>query len=110
MQGQQQPDPNMVLAMAEQQKAEADLISAQTKQAEAQAGAQQAMAELQIKSFEAETDRAKVTLEFNKLKLQEPVFATQAMKNIADAHSKQHSTYRENISQLAGMISPQQAQ
>jgi len=63
MQGQQQPDPNMVLAMAEQQKAEADLITAQTKQQEAAVTAQQRTHELQIKAFEAETDRYKADID-----------------------------------------------
>ena len=44
----QQPDPNMVLAQAEQQKAEADMASVQVKQAG-----------VQVDAFNAETNRIK---------------------------------------------------
>jgi hypothetical protein len=55
----QQPDANMVLAMAEQMKAQADM-------AEVQVDAQQAQQDTQIKLYEAMTKRAKVEYEAQK--------------------------------------------
>ena len=56
---QQEPpaDPLMVAAQAEQQKAQADLIEAETKQFTAQSDVQAASDERQIAAFEAETKR-----------------------------------------------------
>jgi len=50
-------DPMLIAALAEKMKAEADLVEAQTKQAEAKAGAEAKAKELQVKGFEAETKR-----------------------------------------------------
>jgi hypothetical protein len=73
---QQQPDPNMVLAMAEMKKAEAETLNAQVKleslkleQARLQLEAQKvqmdnqvAMGKLQVEAFKAQTGRADVEL------------------------------------------------
>jgi len=75
-QAQPQPDPNMVLAQAEQMKAEALMTDAQTKQmgtqiqmqdsqtkqTEVALSAQYKEKELQIRAFEAETDRYKADI------------------------------------------------
>ena len=87
MQGQQQPDPNMVLAMAEQAKANADMVAAQTKQMEAQAAIQQKEKELQIKAFEAETDRYKTDIERAKAMAEIKGKGAQAAKLLAEAEA-----------------------
>ena len=52
-----QEDPMMVAARAEEAKAQADLLDAQTKQMETQGNIQIKSQELQVRSFEAETKR-----------------------------------------------------
>lgn len=63
-QGQQQQDPNMVLAMAEMKKAEAEMMNAENKQMELQLRAAELQMKMQqgetkdaIDSYKAETDR-----------------------------------------------------
>lgn len=58
-----QPDPNMVLAQAEQGKAQAAMQQAQVK-------AQQAQAEVQLKQLELEIEREKLGLERLKLEIE----------------------------------------
>lgn len=65
-QQQDQPDPNMVLAMAEQGKAEAQLIREQNKVAVDAAKIQTDRAKLQIDMFKAQTDRANVEVDAQK--------------------------------------------
>ncbi len=55
----QQDDPNMVLAMAEQGKAQAEQLNAQNKQAEIQMEGQLKSAEIQLKTKQLELDAQK---------------------------------------------------
>lgn len=96
-QQQQQPpqeDPMMVAARAEEAKAQADLMAAQTKQFESQAEQQKVAAELrqkdqelQIKSYEAETDRFKSEIERAKALADIKGKGAQAAKFLAEAQA-----------------------
>jgi sarcosine oxidase gamma subunit len=95
-QGQQpQEDPMMVAARAEEAKAQADLMTAQTKQAEAQLNAQISMKgveqkdkELQIKAYEAETDRFKADVDRSKALAEIKGKGAQAAKLLAEAQAQ----------------------
>lgn len=89
MQGQQQPDAMMVAAMAEQQKAQADTLNAETKQIEAISKAQYEERAQQIDAYKAETERKALDLKWQELGMKAPVYETQAMKNAAAARSSQ---------------------
>lgn len=82
-----QEDANMVLARAEEAKAQADLIDAQTKQFETQAQVEQKNKELQIKAFEAETDRYKAEIERGKALAEIQGKQAQAAKVLAEAEA-----------------------
>lgn len=62
-QGQNKPDPAMVLAQAEQTKAQADLVEQQRLYAVDGARAQNDAAKTQIDAFQAQTNRAKVQVD-----------------------------------------------
>lgn len=90
-----QEDPMMVAARAEEAKAQADLMSAQTKQAEAQLNAQISMKEveqkdkeLQIKAYEAETDRFKADVDRSKALAEIKGKGAQAAKLLAEAQAQ----------------------
>lgn len=59
----QQPDANMVLAMAEMRKAEADIMREQRQAMVDQAKAQNDQGKLQVDAFKAQTDRASVEVD-----------------------------------------------
>lgn len=96
-----QPDPNMVLAQAEQGKAEALMVEAQTKQMGMQVqmqdsqtkqqvaavDAQSKEKELQIRAFEAETDRYKADIDRAKAMAEIKGKAAQAAKLLAEAEA-----------------------
>ena len=83
-QAQQQPpqeDPNMVLARAEEGKAQAEGMNAQTKQQEAQFNAQVKTAEVQLEQDKIALEREKLQLEAQKfLKGQDDKFNVDAAK------------------------------
>jgi len=82
-----QEDPNMVLARAEEGKAQADIINAQTKQFETQAQLEQKNKELQIKAFEAETSRYEADIERAKAMAEIEGKTAQAAKMLAEAEA-----------------------
>jgi len=96
---QQQQDPNMVLAMAEQAKAQSDLMNSQTKQAETQAKIEQGFQNNQIESYKAETDRKALDLKWIEIQNKAPVYETQALKNMSDA-MRQPQLPQGNISRF----------
>jgi len=59
----QQPDAMTIAAMAEKDKAQADLMNAQTSQMSAQSDMQVSAAETQIKAFDSETKRMQVQVD-----------------------------------------------
>lgn len=65
-QQQQQPDPNMVLAQAEMEKAKAAQMNAQREAMKDQMTAQNNQAKTQIDAFQAQTDRAAVEVDAQK--------------------------------------------
>lgn len=65
-QQQQQPDPNMVLAQAEMEKAKAAQMNAQREAMKDQMTAQNNQGKLQIDAFQAQTDRAAVEVDAQK--------------------------------------------
>ncbi len=96
-----QPDPNMVLAQAEQTKADALMADAQTKQIGVQVqmqdsqtkqqvaivDAQSKEKELQIRAFEAETDRYKADIDRAKAMAEIKGKSAQAAKLLAEAEA-----------------------
>jgi len=64
-----QEDPNMVLARAEEGKAQAEQLNAQTKQQEAQFNAQVKSAEIQLETDKIALDREKLQLDAEKFRL-----------------------------------------
>lgn len=65
-QQQQQPDPNLVLAQAEMEKAKAAQMNAQREAMKDQMNAQNNQAQTQIDAFRAQTDRASVEVDAQK--------------------------------------------
>ncbi len=91
----QQPDAMMVAAMAEQKKAEADMLAQQNKQAEIQIKAQSEMAnvqlkekELQIKAFGEETRRYEADIARGVALADIKGKAAQAAKVLAEAEAQ----------------------
>ena len=62
----QQEDPNMVLARAEESKAQADQLNAQTKQSESQLNAQVKIAEVTLEQDKVALEREKLQLDIAK--------------------------------------------
>lgn len=83
----QQPDADMVYAMAEQQKAQADMASVQ-------ADAQQAQQDTQIKLYEAMTKRAKVEYEAQKA-------GVDIKKTLAEAEGQELENIRKQMETLS---------
>jgi hypothetical protein len=76
-----QPDPNMVLAQAEQGKAQAEQQNAQTKQQEAQLNAQVSIAQVQVDQDKVNLEREKLQLDAQKfIKGQDDKFNVDAAK------------------------------
>ena len=76
-----QPDPNMVLAQAEQEKAQAEQQNAQTKQQEAQLNAQVSIAQVQVDQDKVNLEREKLQLDAQKfMKGQDDKFNVDAAK------------------------------
>ena len=76
-----QPDPNMVLAQAEQEKAQAEQLNAQTKQQEAQLNAQVSIAQVQVDQDKVNLEREKLQLDAQKfMKGQDDKFNVDAAK------------------------------
>lgn len=87
---QQQPpqeDPAMVLARAEEGKAQADIITAQTKQMEAQADIQNKQQENQIRAYEAETKRFEAEIDKVKAVAEIKAKGAQSAKYLAEAEA-----------------------
>jgi hypothetical protein len=95
----QQPDAMTIAAMAEDKKAQALMLDSETKQIDAMASAQESQTnselkrqELQIKAFEAETERYKVDImkaeAISKIQGNE----AKAEKDLADADAKKMSS------------------
>ena len=106
---QQQPqeDPMMVAARAEEAKAQADLMSAQTKQMEAQIDAQVKMKEaeqkdkeLQIRAYEAETKRFEADIDRSKALAEIKGKGAQAAKLLAEAQAQDI----ENDAVMSGIV------
>lgn len=85
----QQPDANMVLAQAEQTKAEADLIREQREAQKDAADAQNDVAKTRISAFEAETDR-----------FEAQVSAAEADANIRKKETERFSRRLEDLSKI----------
>lgn len=95
-QQQQQPDPNMVLAQAEMEKAKAAQMNAQREALKDQATAQNNAGKLQIDAFQAQTDRAAVEVE--------------AQKAGAEIQFKQAQTAGKMLENVQRIVSPYRAQ
>lgn len=95
---QQQPpqeDPNMVLARAEEAKAQAEMVNAQTKQMETQVNAQLKQGELQVKAqqlevdmFNAQTDRYKAEISKAETEAKIKGHVASAAKNLSEAEAQ----------------------
>ena len=110
-QGQQQQDPAMVLAMAEQAKGQADLMNAQTNAAKEQREQfaiqlkaqeleykmRQGSADTQIESYDAETKR-----------LQAQIAASKAGANIETETVKKTGMALDNAIKMSGALNPLQ--
>jgi Phage P22-like portal protein len=95
----QQEDPNMVLARAEEAKAQAEMVNAQTKQMESQANAQLKQGELQVKAqqlevdmFNAQTDRYKAEIEKAEVEAKIKGHIASAAKDLASAEAQDVET------------------
>jgi len=76
-----QPDPNMVLAQAEQEKAQAEQLNAQTKQQESQLNAQVSIAQVKVDQDKVNLEREKLQLDAQKfMKGQDDKFNVDAAK------------------------------
>jgi hypothetical protein len=76
-----QEDPNMVIARAEEGKAQAEQLNAQTKQQEAQFDAQVKSAEIQLENDKVSLEREKLNFEIEKFKVgQDDKFNVDAAK------------------------------
>jgi hypothetical protein len=82
-----QPDPNMLLAMAEMEKAKADQMQANTKMGEVQVDAQNEGMKRQIEQFQAMTDRLEAMIKAQvagaDIKKKEKETAGQELENAA---------------------------
>jgi hypothetical protein len=98
-----QPDPNMVLARAEELKGQSDLIDSQTKQAETQAQIELKRLELQIKSFDAETKRYEAEIRKANVLADVKGKAAKAAKDLAEAEAQdiENNAVDSGINQLA---------
>lgn len=81
-------DPNMVLAKAEEAKAQADLVEAQTKQMEAGAEIQHNQKKVEIDAFNAETDRMRAEVERARAAAEVQGKGAQAAKHLAEAEAQ----------------------
>ena len=95
-QQQQQPDPNLVLAQAEMEKAKAAQMNAQREAAKDQMTAQNNQAKTQIDAFRAQTDRAAVEVD--------------AQVAGADIQFKQVQTQGKMLENAHRIVSPFRAQ
>jgi hypothetical protein len=87
----QQPppeDPMMVAARAEEQKAQADLVEAQTKQATAQADIQIKTKQIEIDAFNAETNRFEAQVKHAEAMANIKGKGAQAAKALAEAEAQ----------------------
>jgi len=108
-----QEDPAMVLARAEEGKAQADLIDAQTKQVETQATLQlkqQELAlkqqELQVKSIQAETDRMEAQIKLAEAQASIQKNTADAAKSLAEAEAQdiENAATESGIMDLVGRL------
>lgn len=83
-----QEDPNMVLAKAEEGKAQAQMTKAQTDQFTAQANAENAATKNKIDLVNAETNRIKADTEKTKVNAEIKGIAAKASKDLADAEAQ----------------------
>lgn len=83
-----QEDPNMVLARAEEAKAQADMVEAQTKQSQVQMDAQNKQAQNKIDAFNAETKRLEAQIEFEKVKGELKGTGAKAALDLANAEAQ----------------------
>ena len=83
-----QEDPNMVLAKAEEAKAQADLVDAQTKQAQVQADIQLKLKQIEIDTYNAETKRLEAQIAQAKAMADMKATGAKAAKDLADAEAQ----------------------
>jgi len=90
-QQQNQPDPNMILAMAEDKKAQADLLAEQVNMEELKLNTQNEAAKRQIDVFNAETNRLNTQIK--------------AQQTNADINFKNQDAVRKSVESKAKVIS-----
>lgn len=83
-----QEDPNMVLAKAEEAKAQADLVDAQTKQAQVQTDIQLKLKQIEIDTYNAETKRLEAQIAQAKAMADMKATGAKAAKDLADAEAQ----------------------
>lgn len=98
-QQQQQPDPNMVLAQAEMEKAKAAQMNAQREAMKDQMTAQNNQGKLQIDAFQAQTDRAAVEVDAQKAGAEIQYTKVKTAGAMLENMSKTISPFRAQLTQ-----------
>ena len=98
-QQQQQPDPNMVLAQAEMEKAKAAQMNARREAMKDQMTAQNNQGKLQIGAFQAQTDRAAVEVDAQKAGAEIQYTKVKTAGAMLENMSKTISPFRAQLTQ-----------